>query len=43
MGSPLFNVADPEGVYIALLAALHDGDDAWRPVFHSDELLERAI
>ena len=36
-------VGDPEGVYLPVLAALDDGDDAWRPAFHGDELLERAI
>jgi hypothetical protein len=39
MGSPLFNVADPEGVYLALLAALDDGDDAWRPAIHGHKVL----
>src|SRR5215212_8762762 len=42
-GQPALYVADPEGVYLAVLAALHDGDDARRPVFHGDKLLERPI
>jgi hypothetical protein len=42
-GQPTLYVADPEGVYLAMLAALHDGDDARRPAFHGDELLERPI
>ena len=38
-GQPALYVADPEGVDLAVLAALHDGYDARRPAFHGDKFL----
>jgi hypothetical protein len=30
-------------VYLAVLAALHDGDYAWWSAFHGDKILQRPI